>query len=243
VQILAYAAKDAPPLLLLDEPDAHLHPDRQRQLVRLLSELAGEGNFQVIIATHSRHVIDALDEDAAIHWVTGGEMHSPEDTDVISVLTELGTLDKGVQLRGGAIDAVVLTEDKHSKVLVPLLVSDGFDEERIRVWSYATCTQIDKARVLAQFITEHAPATRVIVHTDRDYRSNDEIDALGRQFDAANTILFVTKGTDAESHYLDVDHELALYPEITRLEVENALEVAVTAAREDSLSRLSRELN
>ncbi|WP_226470647.1 ATP-dependent nuclease, partial [Luteimonas panaciterrae] len=141
VQILAYAAKDAPPLLLLDEPDAHLHPDRQRQLVCLLSELAGEGNFQVIIATHSRHVIDALDEDAAIHWVTGGELHSPEDTDVISVLTELGALDKGDQLRGGAIDAVVLTEDKHSKVLVPLLVSAGFDEERTRPTLRAVATE------------------------------------------------------------------------------------------------------
>lgn len=40
VQILGYLALYAPPLVLLGEPDSHLHPNNQRALCRLLQELA-----------------------------------------------------------------------------------------------------------------------------------------------------------------------------------------------------------
>lgn len=40
-------------LLLLDEPDVHLHPDLQSKFVEFLIQEAKEGEFQVIVATHS----------------------------------------------------------------------------------------------------------------------------------------------------------------------------------------------
>ncbi|WP_386067847.1 AAA family ATPase [Tahibacter sp. UC22_41] len=242
VQILAYAAKDTPPLLLLDEPDAHLHPDKQRRLIQLLSQLAEAGDFQVIIATHSRHVIDALQVGANIHWMSNGMLRPASETDLIAVLTELGALDKGDRLRAGQTDVVLLTEDTDPKVVQPLLEAAGFHPERIEVWSYATCTQIAKAQILAEFIRKHAPGTEIIVHSDRDYRSDEAIAALRQQFLAANINLFVTDGTDAESHFLSTDHIIELYPNIPREEVDDALRAAHAAAKAASESRLAREL-
>ncbi|WP_257999014.1 ATP-dependent nuclease [Xanthomonas arboricola] len=242
IQILAYAARETPPLLLLDEPDSHLHPDKQRALMRLLQRLAEKGDFQVIIATHSRHMIDALDDETGLHWMSGGAVRPNAETDLVSVLTELGALDRGDLLRNGAIDAVVLTEDRNPKVIAPLLVAAGFDPERIQVWSYNTCTQIQRARLLADFIAQHAPATQVIVHADRDYQSDEAVLAKQEQFRAERLTLFVTDGVDAESQYLNAEHINHVLPEVILRDAQELIDQARHAVRGDSLRRLAREL-
>jgi predicted ATP-dependent endonuclease of OLD family len=47
-------------LLLLDEPDAHLHPDLQHRLVKLISEETTKVDVTTLIATHSTAVL--------VHW-------------------------------------------------------------------------------------------------------------------------------------------------------------------------------
>lgn len=43
--------------LLFDEPDAHLHPTLQNQLLEKLSELAGNNGRQILLATHSSEIL------------------------------------------------------------------------------------------------------------------------------------------------------------------------------------------
>ncbi len=45
-------------VLLIDEPDAHLHVILQKQIYDHLRKVAAEGNCQVVVATHSEVVID-----------------------------------------------------------------------------------------------------------------------------------------------------------------------------------------
>ncbi|MGB9429597.1 MAG: AAA family ATPase [Gammaproteobacteria bacterium] len=47
-------------VLLLDEPDVHLHPDLQQKFVRFLEDVAIERDFKVVIATHSTPLISAF---------------------------------------------------------------------------------------------------------------------------------------------------------------------------------------
>ncbi len=61
IQLVAYATMYDPGLLLLDEPDAHLHPSNQRILAATLLKIAEQGNAKIVLATHSRHIFDALD--------------------------------------------------------------------------------------------------------------------------------------------------------------------------------------
>ena len=117
VQTLAYIGVYKPRLLILDEPDSHLHPDNQRRLARLLSELAESHDFQVLISTHSRHFLDEFGAlQAKVHWFSGGEIQM-DNFDRVSALLNLGALDAGDRLRNGATPFVVLTEDKHSTAL------------------------------------------------------------------------------------------------------------------------------
>ncbi|RSN29833.1 hypothetical protein DMC61_16360 [Amycolatopsis sp. WAC 04169] len=44
-------------VLLFDEPDAHLHPTLQQEMLRRLDEIANSGGKQVLLATHSSEIL------------------------------------------------------------------------------------------------------------------------------------------------------------------------------------------
>lgn len=47
-------------VLLVDEPDTHLHPDLQQDLAKAIASLQGEFHVQFVIATHSTTLLSAL---------------------------------------------------------------------------------------------------------------------------------------------------------------------------------------
>jgi energy-coupling factor transporter ATP-binding protein EcfA2 len=75
VTIVGMWELDAEPkrLLLVDEPDAHIHPDLQIKLADFLCHIAREFNVQVFVATHSTTLLAALGQfggdDAAVMFV------------------------------------------------------------------------------------------------------------------------------------------------------------------------------
>ncbi len=79
-------------VLLLDEPDAHLEPLRQRQVYRMIREVARESGSQVVMATHSEIFLnEAAGEDLAVAFV--GRPHRIGRKDrkrAIQALREIG---------------------------------------------------------------------------------------------------------------------------------------------------------
>jgi energy-coupling factor transporter ATP-binding protein EcfA2 len=61
VQLLVYIYLHKPTLLLIDEPDAHLHPELQEKLGPILKTVTDNMKAQLFVATHSPDVIDAFD--------------------------------------------------------------------------------------------------------------------------------------------------------------------------------------
>jgi hypothetical protein len=56
-------------LLLLDEPDVHLHPDLQRRFTHFVQKVSEDKDIRVVIATHSTAVIGAFSEAADLQIV------------------------------------------------------------------------------------------------------------------------------------------------------------------------------
>jgi putative ATP-dependent endonuclease of OLD family len=54
-------------LLLIEEPEAHLHPQLQVRLLKYISEVAGKKSVQVIVTTHSTVLASSVDIDSIIH--------------------------------------------------------------------------------------------------------------------------------------------------------------------------------
>jgi putative ATP-dependent endonuclease of OLD family len=67
--ILLKQDDDANKLLLIEEPEAHLHPQRQLQVMQYLQDRAKKDNIQIIITTHSPNLasVISLDNMLVIH--------------------------------------------------------------------------------------------------------------------------------------------------------------------------------
>ncbi|WP_434635059.1 AAA family ATPase [Chromobacterium sp. CV08] len=213
IQIISYYCLYKPSLLILDEPDSHLHPNNQRVLAKLLMELAYFDDCQIIISTHSRHLFDALKDHSEVFWIRNSELVESRGEVARDVLLELGALDRGELLGAGQIDCIVLTEDADVKYLEALLASSGFNMDRTQVWSYSGCSKVDSALALNVFITRHAPATRVILHRDRDFLDEEQVnDFLRRIGDGLG--VFITRGNDIEAYFVNSSHINSLYPDV-----------------------------
>ena len=54
--------------------------------------------------------------------------------------------------------------------------------DEVDIWSYNGCTNIKTAQILAAFIMRHAPATKILIHRDRDYFTDEEIQHVKEMF-------------------------------------------------------------
>jgi energy-coupling factor transporter ATP-binding protein EcfA2 len=90
--LMAYLMTNPRSVLLLDEPDAHLEILRQRQIYRLLTEVAAENGSQIVAASHSEVILnEAADRDVVVAFV-GSKPHRIDDrgAQVLKSLKSLG---------------------------------------------------------------------------------------------------------------------------------------------------------
>lgn len=214
LQILSYINIYKPKLLLLDEPDAHLHPNNQRRLAKKLFDLSVSNDFQIIISTHSRHFLYELEPIAKINWINSGRVIK-EDSTIINVLMDIGALDKGDLLKNDKLKLIVLTEDENQMPIKTIIQSAEIPLEEVEVWSYKGCSDIKTANVLSAFILKNAPNIKIAIHRDRDYYEDDEVQGIINGYNDNITYHFITEGTDIESHIINAKHISSLYPEIT----------------------------
>ena len=111
VQIFAYLILFEPKVMLIDEPDAHLHPDKQERLIEALERAVPEFDTQIILTTHSPHLVRAASPSAKLVWMRNGLVET-EDDSAIRRLLGWGGLDKA---------ALFFVEDEEDKPLRAVL--------------------------------------------------------------------------------------------------------------------------
>jgi hypothetical protein len=203
----------------------------------MLVELSEKRDFQVILTTHSRHILDELSDSAKIHWIRDGKRVEEENFDEVKVLMEIGALDKGDRLRSGDTKCVLLTEDTDTKPIKTLLKASGFRLDSVDIWSYNGCSKVDTALVLAAFIREHASATEILLHRDKDYLTEQEAEEFENKIKAANINCFLTNGTDAETHFLLPEHIHHLYSSISLEQTSEIIEEITNSVEDKSIKK------
>jgi hypothetical protein len=115
IQIIAYTCFYAPPLLLLDEPDAHLHADSQGRLYEALKGVAALTQTRILFASHSPQLIQRLmyDSTAAVVWMSEGAKVPVDDAQrpAIPILMTLGALSAGADAFDPARPMILMTDD------------------------------------------------------------------------------------------------------------------------------------
>ncbi|MFH1110255.1 MAG: AAA family ATPase [Planctomycetota bacterium] len=89
--LLAHLYTNPRTVLLLDEPDAHLEILRQRQIYKLLTDVADKRGSQVIAASHSEVVLnEAADRDVVIAFVGRPHRVDNRGSQVLKALRDFG---------------------------------------------------------------------------------------------------------------------------------------------------------
>ncbi len=236
VQILGYVQYFHPSVIILDEPDSHLHPNNQRLLCKLLQVVAEERDTQVFLTTHSRHVVDALSGQASFLWVRNGTVEPIQQDHDLAVLLDIGALDVKEMLSQSEARCIVLTEDELKRGLEVLLEASNMPVKSTLVLAYYGCTTPHNLRPLLELIRTSNVSSKIIVHRDRDYLTSDEAKKWEETIQSMGAEPFLTDGVDVESHYLNIGH-LSNLNSKTNAEIQALLDKATADCRTVSVEK------
>lgn len=228
-QLLAYALLFEPEVLLVDEPDSHVHPSGQKLLMLTLEQLAIDLGCRIVISTHSRHLVESAPEDAKIIWMKDGEVVPQTSRSLIPILMDLGAIDSF----DPTADYLMATEDEKTEMLdIALQALPGM---RVRSWSFYGLRNAQRVQRLKEMLEVAPDGPRVVVHRDRDFLTEDERQRWSEGFRAEGIQVFYPRYSDIE-HYFTTSKHIA---KATGLTEEEALELRneVIADKQESFAQ------
>ena len=242
IQILSYVFLFKPRLLILDEPDSHLHPNNQRKLVEILLKAQSKNHAQIIISTHSKYIIDELQDAAAIFWINKGavvdKIDNSEEAYVLKSLLEIGALSEGESLDTDDSKLTVITEDQDAHYIKLLLTANGWPLDEIEIWPYQGCSNIQVANALIKYIRRKRPDQLIVLHRDRDFLTQQELDDYTSRIGDENTRFFIPERNDLEAYFFRREHMLLVYPNFTTEDYNDIINSAIRSKRQDLLEKL-----
>lgn len=236
IQIFAYINLFSPKLLLLDEPDSHLHPNNQKQLARELI-MESENGLSVIISTHSKHLVEALIDSSHLVWLKNGSKAPEAENYELMALLEIGALNAGERI--GNPTYIFLTEDDKKNEFEVLLEANGYDLDECEVVAYSGCTNANTAIALLNHLRKSNPEAKFAIHRDKDFLTQGELDQYRQKMEIMNVKVFFPIGNDVESHFIAVAHVAA----VCNIDENTASEVVASAFATKKDALLERYVN
>jgi energy-coupling factor transporter ATP-binding protein EcfA2 len=232
IQIFAYLILFRPKILLVDEPDAHLHPDKQERLIEALEEAAGEFAAQIIVTTHSQHVVRAASPKTQLVWMRDGSVVGQDEAN-IRRLMGWGALDKKV---------LFFVEDEEDEAIRQLLRQWPHLLRQLSVCRCFGVENLPKQPMIRGLISEDELDIRILLHRDRDYMTDEEVEKWRQSFvPLQRTSAWVTKHVDVEAYFCQPSYLQATYglsaPDAERIVDEAAK--SITGARKQYLDKRS----
>ena len=211
LQIFAYAVLFRPALLLLDEPDAHLHPSNQSLLTQAFELLVERTDTKIILATHSRHLINSAPDDARFFWLENGTLKNDAEIESIKLLMDLGALDSADRILNSQSEFIFVSEDTDFKALKTLLRTVGEEPDR---FEFITVAGVGNAALGASILNQLTPYIagnrQIIMHRDRDFMTDQEVEMWMQDIRRYDVEPFVTCGPDIEAYFLGDVHLSAI---------------------------------
>lgn len=233
IQIFSYINLFEPKILLLDEPDSHLHPNNQKQLAQELITAANSG-LNVVVSTHSRHLVEALWENARLVWLKEGVVQPNVEDYEVKALMEIGALNVGERL--GNPRYIFLTEDKDQNLFSVLLEANGYDADECDIVSYSGCTQIGTAIALISHLRKTHENARYVIHRDRDFLADNVLEDYKQKFARINVQVFIPDRNDIEAYFATPEH-VAATCDIEAARAQQIVQAAYEARRNELIAK------
>jgi predicted ATPase len=223
VQIFAYLLHFRPKLLLIDEPDSHLHPGTQERLIRAIEEAAKEfPETQFLLTTHSPHLVRASSATSHVRWMADGILRTEKEEQVRQRMG-WGALDK---------DLMLITEDGNLLYMKNILAQWPEVSRNVLLWPTFGSGSLPRGSAVAKLKKELGIA--VVVHRDRDFMSDSDKDVLAKkmEYDTHKVPFWMPKGSDIEAGFCEPEH-LARVFELKIEDAELLLQEAVSTVNRD----------
>jgi AAA15 family ATPase/GTPase len=218
IQIFAYIEYFNPKIILLDEPDSHIHPTKQKLLAKELNERVHKNpELKIVFSTHSRYILESLKDYAkVIHFQNGNAFQDIKDS---NILLDIGAADADYLFSKKELKYVVVTEDKVDNIvekkqfLKKFLLANGLSENEFVLHSYEGSSKVDFAKILEGFVRKQIPTVKVLLHIDRDQKIDGDRELIKLEDDckARDIIFFITKYQEIESYFCLPQHISKIY--------------------------------
>lgn len=193
IQIFCYVLLFEPGVLLIDEPDIHLHPYVQERLVRVLAEVARERNLKILLTTHSPFIVRGSLPDTNVFWLRDGSIES-DDRSVVEVALGWGAFGKRL---------IIVSEDGKTQLLRKLIAQWPEIDRAVAFnpgTGYKHLPSPTRARELYETF---GGKFKIVVHRDRDSLTDQEVSILAKEYEAQGVDLWCPAESDVEAYFCD----------------------------------------
>ncbi len=91
--LLAFLYGYKPTTILLDEPDAHLHVNLQREILDYFSQMSSEQNIQFLIATHAEELIKGVDANRIVSLLQQKPIRESSKPEILGAMADVSNTD------------------------------------------------------------------------------------------------------------------------------------------------------
>ena len=191
IQVFSYVLLFKPGILLIDEPDTHLHPTVQEKLVQVLATVASERNLRVLLTTHSPFIVRGAPLSAKVYWVKDGVIES-KNRQQVELALGWGAFGKKI---------IIVSEDTDTALLRKLIAQWPDLDKFVAFYPGTGYTNIPTPKQTAEICDALGGMYKIVVHRDRDSLTDQEVETLVAEYAEKGTSLWFPDLSDLEAYF------------------------------------------
>lgn len=200
IQIFCYILLFKPKILLIDEPDIHLHPNVQEKLAVNLLQIAQAQNLKIVLTSHSPFIVRGAPAGANVIWLSDGQKIT-ENREVVELALGWGAFGKKV---------IVVSEDSKNDLLKKLIRQWPDIEKSVTVLPGRGYSHLLTKEEAVELKNSLGGKFKILVHRDRDSLTDDEVNTLSQAYNEDGIRLWFTEQSDIEAEFCDTSFLAAL---------------------------------